>query len=312
MMTFAHPQLILLLVIPVTLAFWEWVRRGQPLVMPFDHVHQRRGWLLGCLVLSANCLPAALLAAAIVLLARPITFAPPKTQRELSNIQIVLDTSLSMVETYGPQTGDQPYTRFMGAMDAIESFLTAREGDAFGLTIFSRNFLHWVPLTQDTSAIRLARTFISPELFPDELWGGTYIAKALDGAITPLTKHPDGDRMIILITDGEGRDIVGGGEREVIAKLKRFDIVVFAISLNHLGVAPGLENIARETGGQTFTALTPQTLNVVFDRIDQMQKVEIQATQPEVIDFLDPFILPVMVLLGVQVLVLFGLRFTPW
>lgn len=312
-MTFAHPKLVILLVIPVTLLFWEWVRRGQPLVLPFDDVRQRRGWFVGFLVLTANSLPAVLLAMAILFLARPLTYAPPKTQRELSNIQIVLDASTSMVHsTYGPQDGKKRYTRFDGAMDALEAFLTTREGDAFGLTIFSRNFIHWVPLTQDTSAIRMARTFIWPELFPDEIWGHTFIARALNGAITPLSKHAEGDRMIILMTDGEGEDIGGGREREVIAKLQRQDIVVFAIALNDNGFTPGLENIARETGGQIYKALTPQTLQTVFDRIDQMKKVEIRTTKPEVIDFFDPFLLPALALLAAQVVVLFGLRFTPW
>jgi Ca-activated chloride channel family protein len=310
-MTFAYPTLIWLLVIPVTLVFWEWIRRGQPLVLPFDDVHKRRGWLLGGIVLTANCLPAVLLAFAIVFLARPLTFAPPKEQRKLSNIQIVLDTSTSMLNGYGDQ-GEKPYTRFDGAMDCIEDFLSAREGDAFGLTIFSRQFIHWVPLTQDVRAIRMARTFITPDLFPDALWGGTYIAKALEGAIAPLLRHADGDRMIILITDGEGLDIRQGAERDIITKLQRQRIAVFAVSMTDAQIAPGLENIARETGGQTFRALTPQALQIVFDRIDQMQKVEVETTRPQVIDFFDPFLLPALICLGLQVIVLFGLRFTPW
>ncbi len=312
-MTFAYPKLIVLLVIPVALLFWEWVRHGRPLVMPFDDVRQRRGWLVGVPVLVANSLPAVLLALAIVFVARPLTFAPPKTQRELSNIQIVLDASTSMVyNTYGPQEEDKPYTRFHGALDAIDSFVTAREGDAFGLTIFSRQYLHWVPLTQDTRAIRMARDIIWPEMFPDEIWGYTYIARALNGAITPLSGHANGDRMIILITDGESADFHDGNVREVIAKLKNHRIVVFAIALNDQSFSPDLESIANETGGQAFKALTPQTLKVVFDRIDQMKKVEIRETRPEVIDFFDPFIVPGLILLGVQTLVLFGLRFTPW
>jgi Ca-activated chloride channel family protein len=300
-------------VIPVALLFWEWVRQGQPLVMPFDDVRQRRRWLVGLPVLLANSLPAALLALAIILVARPLTYAPPKTERELTNIQIVLDASTSMVHnTYGPQEGDRPYLRFHGAMDALKKFLTTREGDAFGLTIFSRQYLHWVPLTQDTEAIRRALAIIDPNMFPDEIWGHTFIAKALNGAMTPLSQHAEGDRMIILITDGEGEDIGGGREREVIAKLKRHKIVVFAIALNDAGFTPGMENLANETGGQAFKALTPQALKVVFDRIDQMQKVEIRETKPEVIDYFEPFLPAAFVLLAAQTLVLFGLRFTPW
>lgn len=312
-MTFAYPKLIVLLVIPVALLFWEWVRQGRPLVIPFDDVRQRRGWLVGLPVLLANSLPAVLLALAIVFLARPLTYAPPATKRELTNIQIVLDSSTSMVfNTYGPQEGSKPYTRFHGAMDAVEKFLTMREGDAFGLTIFSRQFLHWVPLTQDTKAIRMAGKIIWPEMFPDEIWGHTFIAKALNGAIAPLSQHAEGDRMIILITDGEGEDIGGGREQEVIAKLKRNRIVVFTVAMNDEGFTPGLENIANETGGQAFKALTPQALKAVFDRIDQMKKVEVRETKPEVIDHFEPFLVPGLILLAAQVLVLFGVRFTPW
>jgi Ca-activated chloride channel family protein len=282
------------------------------LVLPFDYVRQSSGRLLGWCVLTANSLPAVLLALAILFLARPLTHAPPKTERQLTNIQLVLDCSGSMRDAYGPQTGPRRYAKFDGAMDAIEKFLTARAGDAFGLTIFSRNFIHWVPLTQDTAAIRMARPFIHPSVFPDELWGRTYIAKAVEGAIGPLSRHPDGDRLIILLTDGEGLDIVEGQERGVIEKLKRQRITVFAVALNDAGIAPGLANIARETGGQTFTALTPQVLNLVFHRIDQMQKVQVQAERPEVIDYFEPFLLPGLIVLGLQLLAVWGLRFTPW
>ncbi len=50
----------------------------------------------------------------------------------------------------------------------------------------------------------------------------------------------------------------------------------------------------------------------MFDRIDDMKKVEVRATKPEVLDFLDPFLPWALGALGAQVLVLFGLRFAPW
>jgi hypothetical protein len=43
-----------------------------------------------------------------------------------------------------------------------------------------------------------------------------------------------------------------------------------------------------------------------------MKKVEVRESKPEVIDFLDPFLAPAAVVLVLQILVLFGLRFTPW
>ena len=49
--------------------------------------------------------------------------------------------------------GDPRYVWTAVSVDAIDQFLTYREGDAFGLTIFSRAFIHWVPLTLDTGAM---------------------------------------------------------------------------------------------------------------------------------------------------------------
>ena len=128
-MTFLHPQWLALLALPVILAFWEWVRRGQPIALPFDHGRQRRGLLLRFLVQCANCLPATLLAVAILFLAHPIVFNPPETERKLTNIQIVLDTSGSMAENHGSQANGR-HTRFDSAMDSILQFINYRKGDA--------------------------------------------------------------------------------------------------------------------------------------------------------------------------------------
>ena len=63
-------------------------------------------------------------------------------------------------------------------MDAINEFLDYREGDAFGLTFFGNNVLHWVPLTTDASAVSCAPPFMRPEVAPP-WFGGTEIGKAL-------------------------------------------------------------------------------------------------------------------------------------
>ena len=56
----------------------------------------------------------------------------------------------------------KPYTKYDAAMEAITEFTTFRQGDAFGFTIFTSGVMHWVPLTTDLSAIRLATPFVAP------------------------------------------------------------------------------------------------------------------------------------------------------
>ena len=322
-MIFLHPHWLALLALPVILAFWEWVRRGQPIALPFDHGRQRRGLVLRFLVLCANCLPAALLALAILFLAHPISFKPPEVERKLNNVQILLDTSGSMAEAHGSQTEGR-HRRFDSAMDAITKFIDYRKGDAFGLTIFARHFIHWVPLTLDTQSILLARPFIQPDNpkldppsmgrhgLPDALWGHTFIGKALLGTSEVLAERPTGDRMIILMTDGESPDIKPPQDGPIIAALQAQNITVFGIMLTDEAIEPALTGIVRATGGEVFNAATPEALQAVFQRIDEMKKVVVLEKKPQVADHYDPFFPPAIGLLVLSVLALFGLRFTPW
>lgn len=318
-MIFLHPQWLGLLAVPVMLAFWEWVRRGQPIALPFDHGRQRRGLGLQFLVLCANCLPALLLALAIIFLAHPLTFTPPEVERKLTNAQIVLDTSGSMLAPHGEQYKGR-HTRFDSAMEAIQQFTTHRKGDAFGLTIFGRDYIHWLPLTLDTESIALAKPFIVPHDpkvdpqpgFPDTIWGGTFIGKALIGASELLAQRPVGDRMIILLTDGDSGDILPPKDAEIIAALKTQSITVFAILLTDAAIEPPLAGIARATGGEVFNAASPQALDAVFKRIDEMKKVVVLEKKPQVVDYYEPFFKPALGVLAVGLFALFGVRFTPW
>jgi Ca-activated chloride channel family protein len=322
-MIFQYPKLLSLLALPVILAFWEWTRRGQPIAMPFDHGRQRRGLVLRFLVLTANCLPAALLAMAILFLAHPMTFMPPEVERKLNNVQFLLDTSGSMAENHGSQTEGR-HRRFDSAMEAIGEFINYRQGDAFGLTIFSRHFIHWVPLTLDTQSILLSKRFIQPDNpkldppemgrhgLPDALWGITNVGKALHGAAELLAQRPNGDRMLILMTDGESYDILPPLDAPIIAHLRAEHITVFTIMLTGDKISQALIDITRATGGEAFNAVTPEALASVFKSIDEMKKIVVLEKRPQVVDYYDPFFIPALSVLAACVLVLFGLRFTPW
>lgn len=310
-MTFLYPKLLALLAIPVILAFWEWVRPGQPLAMPFDHAKVRRGRFWQFLINSANCLRAGLLAVAILFLAHPVIFNPPEVERQLTNVQIVLDNSGSMRSPHGPQNG-KLNSRFDSAMASIEQFLHYRKGDAFGLTVFSRSFVHWVPLTLDTESIILSKPFVSPNVFPDEFWGNTFVGKALYGAADLLDQAKTGDRMIILLTDGLSSDIMPPKDSAIIADLQAKRIKVFVIFLIDQPVTPSLVGIAQASGGDAWGAVTPEALNAVFKRIDEMKKVVVLEKKPRASDYYDPFFIPAMAALGLAILALFGIRYNPW
>ena len=171
-MSFAHPAVLAALVLPVLLLVWIWRHDGSHLVVPLDHARVGRGRWLRALVASAESLGPLLVAVVIVLLAGPQRFGEPQSQRVLTNIEFCVDISGSMTSSLGDGS------RYDASMAAINSFLDYREGDAFGLTFFGNSVLHWVPLTQDPSAIRHSPPFMRPENAPS-WFGGTAIGKAL-------------------------------------------------------------------------------------------------------------------------------------
>jgi len=50
----------------------------------------------------------------------------------------------------------------------------------------------------------------------------------------------------------------------------------------------------------------------VFKRIDAMKPTKLKPSAPEPVDWFWPFTMAGLGLLGVSLLTLFGLRFTPW
>jgi Ca-activated chloride channel family protein len=305
-MSFHHPTLLWLLALPVLWSFWQWVRRGHPLVLPFDYGRQREGRRLRVLVNLANTLPALLLSVAVLVLAGPRRPAPPENERILNNIIICLDLSGSMSMRFGNTT------RFDAAMASARQFCDYRRGDAFGLTVFGVEFLHWFPPTKELSAIRNALPFVqSARSLP--WFGGTMIARALSGCRERLVRAKEGDRAIILITDGGSADFAGGHDREIAQELAAAKIRVFTILVGNDGFGiDGIYTIAAGTAGKVFEAGDPAALAAVFREIDHMQKAKFKPVTSDWVDYYKPLSLAGMVLAGLWGLTLLGLRYTPW
>jgi Ca-activated chloride channel homolog len=304
-MSFAYPAVLVLLIVPVLLLGWIRQRSSGRIALPFDHGghDSRRAWafLLGL----AESLPALILATVIVLLAGPQQLSAPKTKRVLTNIEFCVDVSSSMITPLGDGT------RYDASMKAIDHFLDIRKGDAFGLTFFGNNVLHWVPLTGDPSAIRCAPPFMKPENVPRWM-AGTMIGKALLACKEILAEREEGDRMIILVSDGESFDLRGGNDESVAQTLKRNNIAVYAIHISDQNPPDEIVNITSLTGGEVFPVDDPGALRAVFERIDAMRETKLEKTASEVLDDFGPVCMVGLSLVGLASCAFFGLRYTPW
>ncbi len=304
-MTFAHPWLLALLVLPVGLAVYLWKRGGRRVPLPFDHQPLQRAKMLGFFLKAADLLPVLLLMTAIAILAGPRRFEQPRNEREMTNILFCLDVSGSMLAPFGSGT------RYDAAMGAVNDFITYRKGDAFGLTVFGSSVLNWVPLTNDVSAFKCAPPFLKPDVLPP-WFGGTNIGMALRAGEKTLLEGSTGDRMIVLFTDGMSFDLGNGQDVAIAQSLKANNIKVYDVHVAEDSPPDEVAVISSMTGGEVFTAGDPASLKAVFAKIDEMEKAPLKRVTPDPVDFFQPFAIAGLGIGGLYLLTLFGLRHTPW
>lgn len=305
MIVFEHPARLWLLALPVLLTLYELRRRQPGFALPLDHGEQPERRWLGRWVIAASLLPSLLLALGVVLLAHPVRPGQPGQERNLTNVEFVLDVSGSMTSPFGQGS------RYDAAMQAVQFFTRQRQGDAFGLTIFGNTVLRWTPLTQDLSAIRSATPFLRPEILPYQ-FGGTEIGKALRFCRQTLVDRGSGDRLIILLSDGYSADLQDHTARRLGSELAADQIVVYPIHIGDEAVPAVLQDLSGPTGGRVFAASNENALRAVFEHIDRMRPVRLRPTAPRFIDADQPFVLAGAVLAGLYQLSLLGLRWTPW
>jgi Ca-activated chloride channel family protein len=302
---FRHAWLLMLLILPAALLVWTWSRSGRAVALPFDHAPRAANTRLRPVLRVAESLPALACGFVIVILAGPQKWDLPRSKRALTNIEFCVDVSGSMTAKFGD--GD----RYDAAMKAINDFLDVRKGDAFGLTFFGNNVLHWVPLTTDTTAFRCAPPFMHPGQLPYWL-SGTEIGKALMACRKVLVERDEGDRTIILVTDGYSADLSNGRELEVARELKQDHIVVNTIQIAEGEIPDEIVRLAVATGGDAYKPDDTAGLTHVFKQIDAMQRVRMEKMRAESTDDFQLWALGGLATLVLLVLALFGLRYTPW
>lgn len=302
---FGRPWVLWLMLIPIFILAWIWLRRSNGVAIPVDHSSHKSGTITRVMINLSESLAPLLGLVIVWLLAQPLELGQPSEKRSMTNIQFCVDISGSMTAQFGEGT------RYDASMVAINQFLDFREGDAFGLTFFGNSVLHWCPLTTDSSAIRCSPPFMRPEVVPP-WFGGTEIGKALLSCRRLLMKQEEGDRMIILVSDGSSSDLSGGKDAEIAYRLLDEGIKVYGIHIADYEVPGQIVTITSITGGEVFNPGDPESLASVFAHIDEMEKARVEQTVAEQLDNFKPFTMVGIGFLFLFLLTRFGLRYTPW
>ena len=109
-------------------------------------------------------------------------------------------------------------------------------------------------------------------------FGGTLIANALRGCKDRLARTKEGDRAIILITDGGSGDFGGGRDRQIAQELADAKIRVFTILIgNDMFGTDGIYTIAAVTARQGVPGRGPGRAELRLPRNRPDAEGEVQA-----------------------------------
>ena len=235
-----------------------------------------------------------ILSALIIAMARPRTFTISQDNDDSKGIDIMLsvDVSLSMLAK------DLEPDRLTALKEIAKRFIDKRPGDRIGLVTYSGEAFTKVPVTSD-HAVLLEEL---ENLNPLELQPGTAIGEGLSVAVSHLRHSKSKSKIIILMTDGVNT-IENAMPAQVGAQLaKSNDIKVYSIGIGTNGYAlmptatdifgdlvfneaevkidePVLREIAQTTGGKYFRATSNQSLEQVYEEINQLEKSELTSTK---------------------------------
>lgn len=293
---FAHPYLLLLLLIIPLMAVWYVMRyRKQKPALQFSNISLFKGLhktfrqkaypLLFVLRMIA-------VGALIIALARPQTKLSKKEMKvEGIDIVLTMDVSGSMLaEDFKPN-------RLESAKKVAADFIDGRKNDRIGLVVFSGEAFTQVPLTIDHNVLLKQLYGLKSGMIKD----GTALGDGLATAINRIKDSEAKSKVIILLTDGINNQ--GSVDPQSAAEIAaQFGIRLYTIGVGTQGMAPYpfrtesgrvvyqnipveldehlLTQMARSTDdGRYFRATNKKSLQDIFGQIDRMELSKIDVTQ---------------------------------
>jgi Ca-activated chloride channel family protein len=230
---------------------------------------------------------------------------PPQQGRQL---MLAVDFSGSMSEP-DMQLGAQIVQRVQAAKAVLADFLDRRAGDRVGLLIFGDRAYTLTPITADLATVRTQLTDSELGLAGNN----TAIGDAIALGVKRLREQPEGQRVLILLTDGvNNAGVLTPLRAAELAKAE--GVRVYTIGFGGEGglrlfgvqIAAGedpvdeatLQKIAAMTGGRAFRARDTDQLAGIYAELDRLEPVVApgEAVRPRIERY--PWPLGVAVLLG--------------
>lgn len=291
---FYSPWLLLLFVFMIPIFIRDVSKKKQKGIKVPTIQSMRKSNGIGLVMFFLKVSKYIILSALIIAIARPRTFTVSDDRDETKGLDIMLtvDVSLSMLAK------DLDPDRLEALKRIAKNFVNQRPNDRIGLVAYSGEAYTKVPLTTDHQVVNEEIN----ELNPLELQPGTAIGEGLVVAVNHLKHSKARSKIIILMTDGEN-NVLNAMAPNVAAELaKNNGIKVYTIGIGSKGYAlfptatnafgeivftekatdldEGLlRDIASLTGGEYFRATSNDSLQNIYNNINQLEKSDIKNTK---------------------------------
>jgi Ca-activated chloride channel family protein len=205
---------------------------------------------------------------------------PVSIQISGRSLMLAVDISASMASR-DRRSDDSAQTRLTTVKTLAGEFIRRRDGDRIGLILFADQAYLQAPLTFDRQTVR---TFLD-EAVVGLAGRNTAIGDAIGLAVKRLSSTPEGNRVLILLTDGA--NTAGSIAPEKAAELADWSgIRVHTIGIggnptrspfsSRASAATDLDEatlkaIAQTTGGNYFRADSAHALQQVYAAIDELE-----------------------------------------
>jgi Ca-activated chloride channel family protein len=196
--------------------------------------------------------------------------SPIKRDDVISNRQKGYEISLILDASRSMSVGN----KFEIVRGIVKDFIKNREKDKIAITVFADFAYVAVPLTYDKQALLSIM---------DRLYVGiagniqTSLYEALFLSTRVFQSSEAKDKVAILLTDGF--DNTNKIPLNVAIKTaQRYGIRVYTIGIGEYDKEV-LQKIAKETGGEFFSADSARRLKEIYEEIDKLEKSEFQATK---------------------------------
>jgi Ca-activated chloride channel family protein len=271
-MTFATPQLLWLLLVPLAVLVWELTRarRAGALAQPKILRAEAGGDSLQLSSFNAQraeAKPARRrprlwlffgLTLAVAALARPQYGRIDEPVFDQSReILLAVDLSRSMLAP------DVKPSRLERAKLLIQSLLERLAGERIGLVVFSGTAFLQSPLSADYEILREFLPNLGPDYLPE---GGTNYSALITTALAAFKQSGSADRFLIILSDGEATDETWKTTAEELKK-KNIRVLALGIGTPAGAMIPDGPNgfVKDDRGAVVLSKLEPNTLRELAD-----------------------------------------------